>query len=240
VIVACGSAADRAVRPQPGELTRLVAGGLTASGFDVRPPGPDGGCRMSISCPAPRCALPVTDCAGIKWQCRPWAAGGADSRHVVDLAVTLVTGRADDPARRAGGYGRRRLTLKGIVGLERKARGLDLGLGPTGVRSGDHPLAAFFTSNSVGPTRHEVALLPGASGLYTGCAASASTGSSRVNADMNPASPPVECGAGPSAEPPVLMPPANGWRQVFPGEAAQIGVVRRWVASLLPGSEARS
>jgi len=128
VTVACGPAADRADRPRPGELMRLVARELTASGCDVVPPGRDGGCRMSINSPAARCELSVTDWAGIEWRCRPQAAGGADPGQVADLAATLLTGRAHDPARRPGGYDREGLTFKGIVGLALKARGLDVAL----------------------------------------------------------------------------------------------------------------
>lgn len=128
MIVACGPAADRAVRPQPGELMRLVAAGLTASGYNVRPPGRDGGCRMTLSCRGARCAVSVTDWADIEWECRPRADGAADPWQIADLATTLLTGRAGDHARRGSGYGRDSLTFKGIVGLELKARGLDVGL----------------------------------------------------------------------------------------------------------------
>ena len=45
-------------------------------------------------------------------------------------------------------------------------------------------------------------------------------------------------GAGTPAAPPVLM-PGMRWRQVFPGEERQLGVLRRWLASLLPDCPAR-
>jgi len=128
VIVDCGPAADRADRPQPGELMRLVAGGLTAGGFDVRSPERDGGCRMAISCDRARCALSVTDWASIEWECRPRAGGEADPQQIADLATTLLTGSAGDHARRECGPGRDSLTFKAIVGLELKARGLDVGV----------------------------------------------------------------------------------------------------------------
>lgn len=126
--MACGSAADCANRTQPGELMRLVAGGLTASGLDVRPPEHEGGCRMTIGCHGARCALSVTDWGDIEWECRPHASGEADPKQVADLATTLLTGRSQDYARRGNGYGHDSITFKGIVGLELKARGLAVDL----------------------------------------------------------------------------------------------------------------
>jgi len=59
-----------------------------------------------------------------------------------------------------------------------------------------------------------------------------------MNEDKTPANGPAEHGTGSSGEPPALT-PGNRWRQVFPGEERQIGVVRRWLASLLPDCPAR-
>jgi len=126
--MACGSAADRANRTQPGELMRLVAGGLTASGLDVRPPEHEGGCRMTIGSQGARCALSVTDWGDIEWECCPQASGEADPQQIADLATTLLTGRAQDYPRRGIGYGHDSITFKGIVGLELKARGLAVDL----------------------------------------------------------------------------------------------------------------
>lgn len=126
--MARGSAVDCANRTQPGELMRLVAGGLTASGLDIRPPDNEDGCRMTIGCQQARCALSVTDWGDIEWECRPRSGGEADPRLIADLAATLLTGRAQDYPRRGNGHGRGSITFKGIVGLELKARGLAVDL----------------------------------------------------------------------------------------------------------------
>jgi hypothetical protein len=128
VKVARGPAADRTARPHAGELIILVAGGLTASGLDVHPPGRDGGSQMTISCHGPRCALSVTGWAGIEWERRPRANAEAAPQQVSDLTTSPLTGRPEPHPRRGSGYGRDSLTFKGIVGLELKAMGLDADL----------------------------------------------------------------------------------------------------------------
>jgi len=47
-----------------------------------------------------------------------------------------------------------------------------------------------------------------------------------------------EQGMGVPGTPPELL-PGMRWRRVFPGDARQLGIVRRWLASLLPESPAR-
>jgi hypothetical protein len=128
VNMACASAADRANRTAPGELMRLVAGGLTASGLDVRPPEHDGGCRLRIGCPGARCALAVTDWGDVEWECCPQASGAADPQQIADVATVLLTGRSQDYARRGNGHGHDSITFKGIVGRELRARGLAVDL----------------------------------------------------------------------------------------------------------------
>jgi hypothetical protein len=117
-----------ACRSEPGALMRLVADGLTASGFDVRPPEYEGGCRLSIGCQGARCTVSVTDWADIEWDWCPWIGGEADPKQLADVATVLLTGRTEDFPRRGNGYGHDGITLKGIVGLELKARGFDVDL----------------------------------------------------------------------------------------------------------------
>jgi hypothetical protein len=125
---ACGSVADRANRTEPGELLRLVAEGLTANGFDVRPPEREGGCRMAIGCQGARCAVSVSDWGDVEWECCPQASGETDPKQIADVATTLLTGRAKDYPRKGNGYGHDSITFKGIVGLELKARGFEVDL----------------------------------------------------------------------------------------------------------------
>jgi hypothetical protein len=126
MIMACASVADRV---QPGELMRLVAGGLASSGLEVRLPGPGHDRHLAIACPGPaQCALAVSDCGLVELDCWPPLSGQADPKQVADLATALLTGRAGDYPRQGTGYGRPDATLKGIVGLELAARGLDVEL----------------------------------------------------------------------------------------------------------------
>lgn len=111
-----------------GEMMRLVADGLTANGFDVRPPEYQDGCRLTIGCLGARCALSVGDWRDVEWECCPWASDEADPKKLADLATTLLTGRAGDFPRQGKGYEHPGITLKGIVGLELKARGFDVDL----------------------------------------------------------------------------------------------------------------
>jgi hypothetical protein len=113
---------------KPGELMRLVAEGLTANGLDVRPPEYENGCHMTIGCKGARCMLSVGDYGDIEWECFPWGSGETDPQQIADLATTLLTGSAGDYPRRGEGYGHPGITFKGVVGLELKARGLDVEL----------------------------------------------------------------------------------------------------------------
>lgn len=115
-------------RNEPGELMRLVADGLTANGFEVRPPECEGGCRLTIGCHGARCTVAVTDWADVEWEWCPWASGEAEPKQVADLATVLLTGRVQDYPRRETGHGRETITFKGIVGLELRARGFDVDL----------------------------------------------------------------------------------------------------------------
>jgi hypothetical protein len=116
--------ADRAA---PGELLRLLADGLTGAGLDVRPPA-DGEGRLDIALPGARCTLAVGECGSAEWEYCPWSPQDADPDLTADLATVLLTGRAGPQPRLGSGYQFENVTFKGIVGLELKARGLDVEL----------------------------------------------------------------------------------------------------------------
>jgi hypothetical protein len=115
-------------RTAPGELLRLVADGLTGAGLDVSPPGDEEGCRLDIALPGARCTVAVGDCGSAEWEYCPWSADDADPDLAADLATVLLTGRSGRQPRLGSGHQRENVTFKGIVGLELKARGLDVEL----------------------------------------------------------------------------------------------------------------
>jgi hypothetical protein len=116
--------ADRAA---PGELLRLLADGLTGAGLDVRPPA-DGEGRLDIAMPGARCTLAVGECGSAEWEYCPWSPQDADPDLTADLATVLLTGRAGPQPRLGSGHQFENVTFKGLVGLELKARGLDVEL----------------------------------------------------------------------------------------------------------------
>jgi hypothetical protein len=113
-------------RTVPGELLRLVADGLAGAGLDVRPPADADGCRLDIALPGARCTLAVGEGGSAEWAYWPWSADDADPDLTADLATVLLTGQAGPHPRLASGHHRENITFKGIVGLELKARGLDV------------------------------------------------------------------------------------------------------------------
>jgi hypothetical protein len=115
-------------RTAPGELLRLVADGLTGAGLDVRAPGDGEGCRLHIAWPGARCTLAVGDCGSAEWEYCPWSPQDADPDLAADLATVLLTGQAGPQPRLGSGHQLENVTFKGIVGLELKARGLDVEL----------------------------------------------------------------------------------------------------------------
>jgi hypothetical protein len=115
-------------RAAPGELLRLVADGLAGAGLDVRPPADADGCRLDIAWPAARCTLAVGEGGSAEWEYWPWSPAGADPDLTADLATVLLTGRSGPQPRLGSGHQRENVTFKGIVGLELKARGLDVEL----------------------------------------------------------------------------------------------------------------
>jgi hypothetical protein len=115
-------------RTVPGESLRLVADGLAGAGLDVRQPADADGCRLDIALPGARCTLAVGEGGSAEWAYRPWSADDADPDLTADLATVLLTGQAWPQRRLASGHHREDITFKGIVGLELKARGLDVEL----------------------------------------------------------------------------------------------------------------
>ena len=109
-------------------LLRLVADGLADSGLNVRPPERDGSCRLAIACAGARCTLAVNDWGDAEWEYCPSSGDNADPKQLADAATALLTGRADDFPRLGRGYEHEGITLKGVIGLELKARGLDVDL----------------------------------------------------------------------------------------------------------------
>jgi hypothetical protein len=123
VTIACADVADGT---RPGDLMRQVTEGLTRTGLDVGQSGHDDISQIDIACDAGRCTLWVSDSGDAEWEY--WPGQDPDPGLAADLAAILLTGHADpcpDPPR---GHGRRHLTFKGIVGLDLRARGLDVEL----------------------------------------------------------------------------------------------------------------
>jgi hypothetical protein len=83
---------------------------------------------MDIALPGARCTLAVGEGGVAEWDYWPWSADDADPGLTADLATVLLTGRAGPQPRLGSGYQRENVTFKGVVGLELKARGLDVGL----------------------------------------------------------------------------------------------------------------
>jgi hypothetical protein len=115
-------------RTAPGELLRLVADSLTGADFDVCTPGDGEGYRLDIGWPRARCTLVVGECGSAEWEYCPWSPQDADPDLTADLATALLTGCTPPQPCLASGHLRQNITFKGIVGLELKARGLDVEL----------------------------------------------------------------------------------------------------------------
>jgi hypothetical protein len=140
-------------RTAPGELLRLVADGLTGAGLDVRPPADADGCRLDIAMPGARCTLAVGEGGSAEWEYWPWSADDADPGLTADLATVLLTGRSGPQPRLGSGHQRENVTFKGIVGLELKARGLDV------------ELAVYTDETAFDVFAEIVVTLPGAGGV---------------------------------------------------------------------------
>lgn len=114
--------------PAPGGLLRLVADSLAGFGLDVSAPGEEEGCRLDIAMPGARCTLALGDCGSAEWEYWPWSPDDADPDLTADVATVLLTGRAGPQPRLGSGHQLENVTFKGIVGLELKARGLEVEL----------------------------------------------------------------------------------------------------------------
>jgi hypothetical protein len=114
-------------RTAPGELLRLVADGLTDSGLDVRAPSDREG-RLDIALPGARCTLAVGEGGSAEWEYCPRSPQDADPDLAADLATALLTGCSGPQPRLGSGRQLENVTFKGIVGLELKARDLEVEL----------------------------------------------------------------------------------------------------------------
>jgi|SRR5579863_954238 len=148
-----GQAGAAEIAGQPGALLHLVAAGLIRSGAGVGmvPPLADEPC-LPIACSHARCTLTVHDGGQVIWEWDPAAAGQVDPKQLADMACALLTGQAGEQPRVGDGYGRRTVTLKGVVGRELAARGLmvDLELYPDPVFYGVSAVIVV-TNPSSGP-----------------------------------------------------------------------------------------
>src|SRR5260370_6020935 len=113
---------------EPGDLLRMVGDELGARGFAVQCPAQAAGRSLTITRrDGASTYLTVDDDGSVRWECKPPRAGDADMTAFADMAVLLLTGRSDAPARQEGPQ-RSGLTLKGMVGRDLRARGLPVTL----------------------------------------------------------------------------------------------------------------
>ncbi len=111
-----------------GELLHLVMAGMTQAGLDARPAEHHESDRLAIACAAGSCTLSVSDCGHAVWDYYPGPPGDADPHLTADMATTLLTGRPGPHHRLSRRSRRGAISFKGLVGLELKARGLDVEL----------------------------------------------------------------------------------------------------------------
>ena len=118
--------ADMADGTRPGDLIRQVAEALTRTGLGTCPHGENGSNQIDIECHAGHCTLWVSDFGTAEWEYHP--AQDADPELAADLAAILLTGHPAPSPPPSRGPDRPHLTFKGIVGLDLRARGLDVEL----------------------------------------------------------------------------------------------------------------
>jgi hypothetical protein len=120
---------DNALRRagQRGGLMHMVAHGLSAQGFDIRYPECEDGRRLTFAgLHGVRCWVSVGDYGQVEWECFGWAADEADPWKIADLAASLLAGRSVDCPRGDDRELPAHVPLKGIVGRQLKASGLDV------------------------------------------------------------------------------------------------------------------
>jgi hypothetical protein len=117
-----------AVRTAPGELLHLIMAGMTQAGLDARPAEHHESDRLAIACAAGSGTLSVSDCGHAVWDYYPGTSGDADPDLTADMATTLLTGRPGPHPRLSRRNRRDSISFRGLVGLELKARGLDVEL----------------------------------------------------------------------------------------------------------------
>jgi hypothetical protein len=122
-----GSAADRECAP--GELMRLVAGGLAARGFEIRSSGHEADRRLMITgLKDANGWVLVEDCGEIECEYVPQSGRTADPAVLTSLAKSLLGSDSEERHPAARKPHMQDLTLKGIVGRELKAAGFDVDL----------------------------------------------------------------------------------------------------------------
>ncbi|HEY2574916.1 MAG TPA: hypothetical protein VGI74_01270 [Streptosporangiaceae bacterium] len=105
---------------------RTVGDKLTAHGFRIRQQDEEGQSVAIIGQRDIRCELTVTDSGYVQWECSRRDDGEIDPKKLADLATILLTDREGTFPQAGDGYSVAGITLKGIVGRELKARGLDV------------------------------------------------------------------------------------------------------------------
>jgi hypothetical protein len=108
---------------------RLVGRELTGRGFDVRYPEREEARHLTLtSGTGTRSALSVMDSGVTQWECPGPEDREPDSRQITDMVTGLLTGHSPDHEDPGQAYSGEDLTLKGIVGIELRARGLHVEL----------------------------------------------------------------------------------------------------------------
>jgi hypothetical protein len=114
----------------PGDLMVMVGGGLSSHGFHVEYPDDPESRLLTITraSAALRCELSVEDTGDVQWDYPAPDNGDPDPRRIADIATALLAGEIGPRGWTGRGDSATTITLKGIVGLELRARGLTVEL----------------------------------------------------------------------------------------------------------------